>query len=191
VERVIEGGTGRAFPVLPDMTIQIKETERGMKPIIKIFFFFLATDLHRFRRLKFVVLILCAGFKGFTIGEDSLKGKYGINDPRNPKCPCHKYQKLADDEYKAILAQLNKNSKQIDNGEGIQNQPLPNNGSEISGAAVSGKDNIKKKRSSWGERFKTKKKMKKHTRWRKLKESFHHGFWKRHPNADSCFKWRK
>jgi hypothetical protein len=24
---------------------------------------------------------------------------YDINDPRNPDCPCHKLQKLADDEY--------------------------------------------------------------------------------------------
>jgi len=25
--------------------------------------------------------------------------QYDLNDPRNPDCPCHKYQKLADDEY--------------------------------------------------------------------------------------------
>lgn len=32
---------------------------------------------------------------------------YPINDPRNPNCPCHKYQKLADDEFKKLLAQNN------------------------------------------------------------------------------------
>lgn len=32
---------------------------------------------------------------------------YPINDPRNPNCPCHKYQKLADEEYKKLLAQNN------------------------------------------------------------------------------------
>ncbi len=32
---------------------------------------------------------------------------YPITDPRNPNCPCHKYQKLADDEFKNLLAQNN------------------------------------------------------------------------------------
>lgn len=27
------------------------------------------------------------------------KQQYDINDPRNPDCPCHKYQKLAEEEY--------------------------------------------------------------------------------------------
>jgi hypothetical protein len=35
-------------------------------------------------------------------GDDSLKSKYDINDPRNPNCPCHKYQQLADNEYKQM-----------------------------------------------------------------------------------------
>ena len=37
-------------------------------------------------------------------------GKYDINDPRNPDCPCHKAQKLADDEYrKSQVQQVNNN----------------------------------------------------------------------------------
>ena len=28
--------------------------------------------------------------------------KYPITDPRNPNCPCHVYQKIADDEYNRI-----------------------------------------------------------------------------------------
>ncbi|MBA3680206.1 MAG: hypothetical protein H0W73_03325 [Bacteroidetes bacterium] len=35
--------------------------------------------------------------------EDSLKSEYDIKDPRNPNCPCHKYQKLADEEYRKSL----------------------------------------------------------------------------------------
>ncbi|MGB3948105.1 MAG: hypothetical protein WBM13_08970 [Bacteroidia bacterium] len=34
--------------------------------------------------------------------NDTLKKKqpvYDLNDPRNPNCPCHKYQKLADEEF--------------------------------------------------------------------------------------------
>lgn len=33
---------------------------------------------------------------------------FDINDPRNPHCPCHKYQKLADEEYKKLLRAGNK-----------------------------------------------------------------------------------
>lgn len=29
--------------------------------------------------------------------------QYDINDPRNPNCPCHKYQKAADEEYQREL----------------------------------------------------------------------------------------
>ncbi|MBA2613993.1 MAG: hypothetical protein H0U95_18665 [Bacteroidetes bacterium] len=39
----------------------------------------------------------------FELKEDSLKSEFDIKDPRNPNCPCHKYQKLADEEYKKFL----------------------------------------------------------------------------------------
>ncbi len=37
-----------------------------------------------------------------TFFKDSTKTKYELNDPRNPNCPCHKYQKLADEEFKRL-----------------------------------------------------------------------------------------
>jgi hypothetical protein len=37
--------------------------------------------------------------------------QYDINDPRNPNCPCHKLQKLADDEYQRILNDNNGNEQ--------------------------------------------------------------------------------
>lgn len=41
-------------------------------------------------------------------------GKYDLNDPRNPDCPCHKAQKLADDEYRrSQLQQVNKDSNPV------------------------------------------------------------------------------
>lgn len=42
-------------------------------------------------------------------------GEYPLNDPRNPKCPCHKYQQQAEEEYKQLLAQNNSlnNNKEI------------------------------------------------------------------------------
>ncbi len=38
---------------------------------------------------------------------------FPINDPRNPDCPCHKYQKLADDEFKKLLALNNVVNKEV------------------------------------------------------------------------------
>ena len=35
-----------------------------------------------------------------TAPTDSLKRNYALNDPRNSDCPCHKYQKMAEDEFK-------------------------------------------------------------------------------------------
>lgn len=35
-----------------------------------------------------------------TTPKDSLKIVYPKSDPRNPDCPCHKYQKLAEREFK-------------------------------------------------------------------------------------------
>lgn len=38
---------------------------------------------------------------------------FDINDPRNPHCPCHKYQKLADEEYKKMLRVGSKNNGEL------------------------------------------------------------------------------
>lgn len=39
--------------------------------------------------------------------------KYDINDPRNPNCPCHKYQKLADEEYAKMQRAGNKGTGEL------------------------------------------------------------------------------
>jgi hypothetical protein len=41
------------------------------------------------------------------------KQVFDLNDPRNPDCPCHKYQKMADEEFE----QLNKKKKLDQSGE--------------------------------------------------------------------------
>lgn len=49
-------------------------------------------------------ILLCCSFcfaNALVLKDDSLK--FDITDPRNPKCPCHKYQKLADEEYRKFL----------------------------------------------------------------------------------------
>lgn len=37
------------------------------------------------------------------IAQESNGTEYDLNDPRNPNCPCHKYQKVADVEYQREL----------------------------------------------------------------------------------------
>ncbi|MBL7913340.1 MAG: hypothetical protein JNJ41_19915 [Bacteroidia bacterium] len=57
----------------------------------------------RNKKVLFFIL-LCCGFclaNALVLKDDSLK--FDITDPRNPKCPCHKYQKLADEEYRKLL----------------------------------------------------------------------------------------
>ncbi|HEY1039101.1 MAG TPA: hypothetical protein VGF30_06830 [Bacteroidia bacterium] len=50
--------------------------------------------------IGFVLLQLAC----FANNGDTTKVKYDINDPRNPDCPCHKYQQLADEEYQMQIA---------------------------------------------------------------------------------------
>lgn len=43
------------------------------------------------------------------VPPDSVSFSYPIDDPRNPACPCHQYQKIADEEYMQLLALNGKN----------------------------------------------------------------------------------
>jgi hypothetical protein len=55
-------------------------------------------------KIHLLILFSCAGFFLFsrTISNgDSLKNKFPINDPRNPDCPCHRQQELAEQEYRS------------------------------------------------------------------------------------------
>lgn len=44
----------------------------------------------------FILLLL---FSSSAFSQNIQNQQYDINDPRNPNCPCHKLQKMADDEY--------------------------------------------------------------------------------------------
>lgn len=50
--------------------------------------------------LRFIIFLLFISTISFA------QSQYDINDPRNPDCPCHKLQKIADEEF----AQLNSGS---------------------------------------------------------------------------------
>jgi hypothetical protein len=76
-----------------------------------------------------------------------LKGQeiqeFDINDPRNPGCPCHKYQKLADEEYKKLLASAEKKNEITisENGTSSSERDGGISGSETNENGVSSSEN--------------------------------------------------
>ena len=118
------------------------------------------------RRLILFLLVLF-----FAVNLKSQTSKYDINDPRNPHCPCHKYQKLADEEYKKMLRAGNM-------GEG-----------EFVGKANSREDKIHKARIEKYRKSKYKKRDKciREPRW--LYEFKHWDIWKRVTNPINCPIW--
>lgn len=47
-----------------------------------------------------------------TISNDSLKKKYPLEDPRNPNCPCHSFQKEAEIEFRKMkLVQVSRTAQ--------------------------------------------------------------------------------
>ncbi|MFL5764055.1 MAG: hypothetical protein ACJ77K_08950 [Bacteroidia bacterium] len=65
------------------------------------------------------------------------KVQYALNDPRNPDCPCHKYQKMADDEYNKLhnVNQSNladNNDQQLTNNDNIGTDISSHKANEVS-----------------------------------------------------------
>jgi hypothetical protein len=71
---------------------------------------------------KMLFAMVCCMFVGSIEGQDSA---FDINDPRNPECPCHEHQRLADEEYlagskgsqednKPLVFQINNSPEVID-----------------------------------------------------------------------------
>lgn len=54
-----------------------------------------------FLRFLFFFFLFPSFIYGFEMKSDTAK-KYELNDPRNPDCPCHKYQKIAEEEYRKV-----------------------------------------------------------------------------------------
>ncbi len=53
-----------------------------------------------FRALRLFIFFFFFSSNAFS--QNVGNQQYDLNDPRNPDCPCHKLQKLADDEYNKI-----------------------------------------------------------------------------------------
>lgn len=113
------------------------------------------------------------------------EGKYDINDPRNPDCPCHKYQKIADREYENLLAMNNKVSKNSGEQTRLPEQELK----ETINKNLSGTEKETKKKNIYFLKNKRKRKNKAHSKWRKILECQHWDFWKRNLITDACSKW--
>jgi hypothetical protein len=47
--------------------------------------------------LKYLLFFLSFLWTSSIAAQNNIK--YSLNDPRNPLCPCHKLQKLAEDQY--------------------------------------------------------------------------------------------
>lgn len=78
---------------------------------------------YRCMQLMLFFLLVLIVFPMYSVTGDSVKTgntQYPLNDPRNPHCPCHKYQQLAEKEY---ALQNRKNTKIISSKE-IPSQSL-------------------------------------------------------------------
>lgn len=107
--------------------------------------------------------------------------EYDINDPRNPNCPCHKMQKLADDEF----ANLN-NNKNNDSNIGFQNQDNKNSDEKDSSQKIKNRTPIEITYS--GEPRKRKNVWIRKTKFRFMNK--HKFKSKAYKNVALCYKWQ-
>lgn len=98
-----------------------------------------------FRALRLFIFFFF--FSSYAFSQNLGNQQYDLNDPRNPDCPCHKLQKLADDEYKKtqntdnqqqFASNLNvnvSNLNNVDNNINVQDNnfnPQQNNFKQVS-----------------------------------------------------------
>lgn len=106
---------------------------------------------------------------------DSLKKTLDLNDPRNPNCPCHKYQKLADEEYKKMAGKL------IQKGS--------HKSSELEGKGFSTGLKLNKKHNKAFIKYKRKKRSKFFNKVRLIFGINHWDIWKRITHPAACYHW--
>ncbi len=166
-----------------------------------------------FGALRLFILLLF--FSNTALSQNFQNQQYDINDPRNPNCPCHKLQKLADDEYKRTQDEnlqndnLNvqnqlfaSNFNNIDKNDNEQIQllnvrnfnPIDNNGSDNSSNQVKRDFNFKSRDLSMGSGSsgsKAKKRKSGTAFYKKLNRAKlkHSKIKKVRPNYAVCYKW--
>lgn len=124
--------------------------------------------------------------------------KYELNDPRNPDCPCHKYQKSAEEEYKQLLAKKENNAgiahasvteKNTGRSVGGIGQDKEESAASIKNNSSAGSTNSQGKKHTSRTKRKHKKKGKSFYRWRKIADVKHWNLWKELTDPSSCYHW--
>jgi hypothetical protein len=154
--------------------------------------------------MTFMVVLFIFFFKSsFSRESDDTTKKavstYDINDPRNPDCPCHKYQKLADEEYARLTKNKNpelagtsvfeKEDRKINDPTQFNTHSESNIETTNSGHALS-QDKINKKSRDYFFSIKRKWKKKKYDHFQIVSGTPHLKLWRRNKTIDSCFKWK-
>lgn len=142
-----------------------------------------------FGALWLFILILLFSQNAFS-QKNIITQEYDINDPRNPNCPCHKYQQMADNEYEQSKRQqenqfvlntdnLNPaNNNSGNNSSSRSEKSFSSDRSESSGGSSSANKRVKKKKSGIWIRKKINRSKLKHSKIKKLK-----------PDYSVCYKW--
>ena len=128
-------------------------------------------------------LLLFSFLSSKALGEDSLKNKFDLNDPRNPDCPCHKYQQQADKEYQQFLSINQKNLNNIQTKNVTNNKPAETNHANDPGQTI--------KTNSAETRVKSRhlKKMRRHRTRKQIFQGSHFGLTRLFINPTKCYSW--
>ena len=162
-----------------------------------------------------VMLFIC----GISFLKAQEVNKYNINDPRNPNCPCHKFQKMADEEYKKLLAKANPNPVHIsrninvvrkriyvdpdrgvaqfeqmqlrkENNYSIPDQGIANQGSEFSEKGLAAESQFAKKKKTAYTKHRRKKRTSHYKKWKRIFDVQHWDVWKEFRDVSSCYHWK-
>lgn len=138
--------------------------------------------IHRKGRVLGLLFFLFTQISFAQPGND--KQVFDLNDPRNPDCPCHKYQKMADDEFEKLQKKnkLNRSDEAADdrNDQNLNLKKSQSKDSEIVSNPLHSNYSKKKKRKI------VKRRVHKHINLFALK-SFKAKSFK--PSYSVCFKW--
>jgi hypothetical protein len=137
------------------------------------------------RALLLLLLLLLGSRSSYS------QNKYDLNDPRNPDCPCHQYQKMADEAYKQL--QNGDQSKQFvqnavqessNNNKGTsrntQQLTIDNNSAPRKASTSSGSNGAKNKKKKPGTSIR-KKINRSRLKYSRIK--------KQRPDYSVCYKW--
>lgn len=152
-----------------------------------------------FGALRLFILLLI--FSNSAFSQNIQNQQYDINDPRNPNCPCHKLQQMADDEYNQIQNNNNRQSNKINeqqfalnNFSNINLFDNNENGNDNSSNQVKRDFNFKSPEISFGSGSsgsRVKKKKSGTAFYKKLNRAKlkHSKIKKVRPNYAVCYKW--